>query len=682
MLSRIRYYLSLVFPHIGTSIFATSLFLLVATFGLLTPALAQTPSQWEPQPGWGLETISVDENGNPGNHTGGVSAWQPFLSGNGRYVLFVSRATNFVPGGDSNGTGADAILHDRQTGQKEYASLTWDGNQPGGQGSFVGGISADGRYVLFNSYESNVAQGVTNTNPNIAQIYLRDRQNATTELISGDNGVIGNGFSSIAGISDDGRYVVYTTNAENLIPGGLQGDERDVVLLDRNTGQRELISQRTDGSRFGNTSLTAAHVGSSISSDGRYVVFATKGTDSGSGDTNSRFDVYLRDRTLGTTTWISNNVPADFVNGNAGCYDAALSPNGNFIAYLCDAYDLQQNNGYSGVFFTDRTTGQTTLASLNNSGNRVGHADYPSVSPDGRYVGFRWLGSPFTGGQVDQVAIRDREASHTALLTQTPDGNGYGNRYGYYSSFSGDSSLVTFATLATNISAPYVPPANTGNVFVRPLPYLTATPTPTVTPTPTDTPTPTPTETPTPTPTATPTATPTPTDTPTPTPTPAPRQLTTLSPANLWMSKPIGDFLLRVDVLAEAYKDNTLVSSGQLNSVTVGTIFGTMTQISVPFNSFTPVNFPTGSQLKLKVSARNACSGSLDPNGTVRLFYNDNGANSRFDATIEGSNSDYYLRSAFALATTVGGGPRQNVSVSAGSQCSAFKTFGTWTITP
>jgi protocatechuate 3,4-dioxygenase beta subunit len=223
-----------------------------------------------------------------------------------------------------------------------------------------------------------------------------------------------------------------------------------------------------------------------------------------------------------------------------------------------------------------------------------------------------------------------------------------------------------------------------------PTPTNTPTPTPTITPTPTDTPTPTPTMTPTPTATATPTPTdtptPTPTDTPTPTPTatptPTPAQLTSLSPANLWMSKPIGDFLLRVDVLAEVFKDNTLVSSGQLNSVTVGTIFGTMTQLSVPFNSFTPVNFPTGSQLKLKVSTRNACSGSLDSNGTVRLFYNDSGANSRFDATIEGSNSDYYLRSAFALATTVGAGPRQNVSVSAGSQCSAFKTFGTWVITP
>lgn len=208
-------------------------------------------------------------------------------------------------------------------------------------------------------------------------------------------------------------------------------------------------------------------------------------------------------------------------------------------------------------------------------------------------------------------------------------------------------------------------------------PYSTPTPTATATPTPTNTPTPTPTNTPTPTPTATPTPTVTPT------PTTSPRQLTSLSPANIWMGKAIGDLLLRLDVRTEVYKDNTLVSSGQVNSVSVGSgPFANATLVTVPFNTFSPVNFPNGSQLKIKVSARNACNGSFRNAGTARLWFNDAQANSRFDATIAANNSNYYLRNGFVLTPTVGVGPKQNITVQAGTQCSAYKSFGTWTITP
>jgi hypothetical protein len=160
-------------------------------------------------------------------------------------------------------------------------------------------------------------------------------------------------------------------------------------------------------------------------------------------------------------------------------------------------------------------------------------------------------------------------------------------------------------------------------------------------------------------------------------------QITILNPAEVWLSKGLLNVGVRFDLLAEVFKDSTLVSSGQLNSVQVGSGgFNNADLVSVPFNSFSPVDFPQGSELKIKVSVRNACTGSLPNQGTARLWFNDNQANSHFGATIGTTNNSYYLLDNFLLSTTVGAGPRQNIDVQAGAKCSPFKSFGTWTITP
>jgi protocatechuate 3,4-dioxygenase beta subunit len=163
------------------------------------------------------------------------------------------------------------------------------------------------------------------------------------------------------------------------------------------------------------------------------------------------------------------------------------------------------------------------------------------------------------------------------------------------------------------------------------------------------------------------------------------KQITVLDPARVWISKETLGIGLRADLLAEVYKDNTLVSSGQLNSVDLGNLGGSFANASlqtIPFNSFSPVDFPSGSSLKVKVSARNACSGSLRNSGTFTLWLNDSAANSRFGATVGTTGSNYYLLTGFNLGTSAGSGPQQSINVAAGVQCSPFKPFGTWTITP
>jgi hypothetical protein len=222
----------------------------------------------------------------------------------------------------------------------------------------------------------------------------------------------------------------------------------------------------------------------------------------------------------------------------------------------------------------------------------------------------------------------------------------------------------------------------------------TATPTPTATRTNTPgAPTNTPTVTSTSTPTSTPTNTPTRTLTPTPTNTPTSRLLTSLSPARLWVGlASTADTGLRLDVRADVFVNTTPVGSGELDGINTaaGAFKSNMLNTVNLALSNGSASFPPGAQLRIQVSARRSCvAGGQVASGTARLWYDgqpiDNGsradAGTRFDATIGGSNSDYYLRSGSALLTTAG--PSRTFIdefLDSNSPCPArpFTSFGTW----
>lgn len=158
--------------------------------------------------------------------------------------------------------------------------------------------------------------------------------------------------------------------------------------------------------------------------------------------------------------------------------------------------------------------------------------------------------------------------------------------------------------------------------------------------------------------------------------------LTSLGPASIWIGlKNSDDVGIRFDLRAEVYRDGTqLVGSGQINSAHGGSSgFSNARQNTIPIPA-SPTNFPSGSTISLKVLVRNACTGSGKNSGTARLWYNDAQANSRVQATF-GSPTTYFLRDGFVLLTTPGSGPKKTIDVSAGSKCSPFKVFGTWTAT-
>ena len=168
----------------------------------------------------GVSRVSVDSNGAQANS----DSFYPSISADGRYVAFHSSASNLVAG-DANGS-QDVFVRDLQSGTTTLVSVA-DGGGAGNNSSYYPSISADGRYVAFWSYASNLVAGDTNNRPDV---FMRDVQSDTTTLVSvADGGGAGNFDSYYPSISADGRYVAFWSYASNLVAGDTNG-RTDVFL--------------------------------------------------------------------------------------------------------------------------------------------------------------------------------------------------------------------------------------------------------------------------------------------------------------------------------------------------------------------------------------------------------------------------------------------------------------------
>jgi Tol biopolymer transport system component len=237
------------------------------------------------------ERASVASDGTQGNSDSGN--YGVSMSADGRYVAFASLASNLVPG-DTNGDW-DAFVHDRQAGMTERASVASDGTQGNSDsGNYGVSMSADGRYVVFNSYASNLLPGDTNET---CDTFVHDRVTGATERVSvGDNGTQGNDWSGDYGlsVSAEGRYVAFASMASNLVPGDTN-ETWDAFVRDRWNGTTERVSVASDATEANSCS----YFGLSLSADGRYVAFMSNASNLVIGDTNEVDDAFVRDR--GTT---------------------------------------------------------------------------------------------------------------------------------------------------------------------------------------------------------------------------------------------------------------------------------------------------------------------------------------------------------------------------------------------
>jgi Tol biopolymer transport system component len=368
------------------------------------------------------QRVSVSSRGAQGDN---ISS-SPAISGDGRLVAFVSNASNLVRR-DTNGV-RDIFVHDRARGTTERVSVSSSGAEgngaSGGSGAtndvatIAPAISADGRFVAFESLASNLVPGDTN---GTRDVFVRDRKARTTERVSvASDGTQANGFSSPGSINGDGRFVVFSSFASNLVQEDTN-QQNDVFVRDRQAGTTQRVSVTSQGLQADGSSTRA-----DISGDGRFVVFASAATNLVAGDANGTDDVFVRDRMAGTTQRVSVSgsgaegdgpSPSNGIRGGIR-FGPAISGGGRFAVFDSQATNLVPGDTNTcgdffpvagmcpDVFVHDLATGSTDRVSVDSSGAQANSASTdPDISADATTVVFFSAASNLVAGDTNSCSF-------------------------------------------------------------------------------------------------------------------------------------------------------------------------------------------------------------------------------------------------------------------------------------
>ena len=249
-------------------------------------------------------------------------------------------------------------------------------------------------------------------------------------------------------LSANGRYVAFASDATNLVSGDTNGFS-DIFVRDLKLHTTTLVSVGPGGVQGNGDSYQPA-----ISADGRYVAFASDASNLVSGDNNGLFsDVFVRDRKLHKTYLVS--VTAGGVSGNGDSADPSISPNGRWVGFDSLASDLvgTVTNAVQNSFVRDLKLRTTSLVSVGSAGAGNSESDLPVISANGRYVAFYSTASNLVAHDVNGVSdvfLRDRKTHRTSLLSVNSAGV-QGNADSYGPSISANGRWVAFATDATNL---------------------------------------------------------------------------------------------------------------------------------------------------------------------------------------------------------------------------------------
>jgi Tol biopolymer transport system component/putative cell wall-binding protein len=325
--------------------------------------------------------VSVASNGTQGN---GPSTF-PRISADGAWVAFTSAADNLVAD-DTNGV-PDVFLHEMATGATTRISVASDGTE-GDDESGYPYVCADGSVVAFSSFAANLVPGDTNYDSAAGidgeDIFVWVRASGNVERMSVDSSAVeGNDDSLWPCLSADGRYVCFNSYSTNLVAGD-NNEAPDVFVRDRTGGTTERVSVANDGAEGDDWSDYP-----SISADGRYVAFDSQAGNLVAGDDNYDWDVFVRDRTGGTTTRVS--VSGTGSQGNLNSFWPSISGDGRYVVFESFATDLVSGatSTQGDVYVRDRTGGTTTRLSVTSAGVQGNDwSGTPAISADGRYVVF------------------------------------------------------------------------------------------------------------------------------------------------------------------------------------------------------------------------------------------------------------------------------------------------------
>lgn len=381
--------------------------------------------------------VSLDVNGGvPDN-----ASFQPVLSADGRYVAFVSWASNLVTG-DGN-EAADIFLYDRRAKTTTRVSVDQQGGDSDSYSDFPA-LSADGRFVAFSSLASDLVPEDRNGK---SDIFVYDRQTGSTSRVSVSlQGGDCDGESMQPALSADGRYVAFKSWATNLVTGDGNGFS-DIFVYDRQTEITTRVSVDRQGGGPNSDSETPA-----LSANGRYVAFASWASNLVEGDGNETGDIFVYDRQRETTTRVSVNRQGGDINGAS--YEPVLSADGRYVAFGSWASNLVEGDGngdmITDIFVYDREAETTTRVNENLlGGDANGSSSKPALSADGRFVAFESSATNLVAGDREHyftdVFVYDQKTQVTSLVSVDLPGRA-ANDPTYMSSLSADGRFVAFSS--------------------------------------------------------------------------------------------------------------------------------------------------------------------------------------------------------------------------------------------
>jgi Tol biopolymer transport system component len=460
---------------------------LVALVGCSSPP-AQAPELWDAPPAQWVSDLTRFEAPHTYNRYAGVSD-------GGRWVVFSS---------DVEGGPVRVFLVNTRTGAVRYLDDSFDGGprrSPGVRRYTLAGIdpqiTPNGRFVVFSSAYSNVIRNDTN---DAVDIFVYDRVAKKTRIVSrSSKGRQSNMGSYNPAISADGRYVVFDSRANNLVPK--DSDFRsDVYRKDLATGELELISIGAQGK--GNGWST----GPDVSDDGTRVSFGSRASNLVEDDTNQLQDIFVRDIDAQETLRASVTTEGDQYESfqseesasvyNASVNEAEISGNGEVVVFTGNANGLvaEDFNYNDDVFVHDLSTSVTERVSVRNDGGdaygdesvecgkdpvcaQFMSTHSPSISADGSKIYFI-SAAPLlsdedddtSGSSTEQAFLRDRIEGKTLLVSRYRNGIPVESANWHPGAVSADGQWVTYCNDSKRLDGRGGDRDGNSDVFLQRLP--------------------------------------------------------------------------------------------------------------------------------------------------------------------------------------------------------------------
>jgi len=335
-------------------------------------------------------TVKISEGFN-GEGTNGNS-FAPRLTGDGRYIVFASDASNLAE--NDNNNVRDIFVYDTTNKQTEMISIAENGDYFDGM-SMLPDISADGRYVVFQSLARNWGEDDTN-NTWDALLHDRETKKTITTNVSSE-GIESHSGGGIPSISADGLFVCFGSSASNLVSGDTNR-EYDIFLYDVLNKQTLRVNVASDGTQssgfIDSDGLKAKGDGRlcSLSGDGRYIAFQSQANNLVPNDLNENNDVFVHDRILQITERVSLTSTGEEGDGHSGI--SSISSNGRYIAFQSNSSNFSDNSKQDhNQFIKDRELGTIKLATYATDGTTRVSSGFiymqSTISGDGQHLVFR-----------------------------------------------------------------------------------------------------------------------------------------------------------------------------------------------------------------------------------------------------------------------------------------------------